>query len=112
DQGLAVLAGACGPSAAPVPAPSALGLTAWPNPFNPRTTLAFTLPASGPVTVGIHDVRGRLLRRLQAGTLAAGPQRLVWDGCDDAGRAAASGVYLAVVRWQGGAASTKLLLAR
>ena len=65
-----------------------------PNPFNPRTQLRFDLATSGPVILRIHDLRGRVVRTLVNGaSLPAGTRVLFWDGLDDAGRAAASGVY-------------------
>ena len=65
-----------------------------PNPFNPRTQLRFDLATSGPVTLRIHDLRGRAVRTLVGGeTLPAGTRVLFWDGRDDAGRNAASGIY-------------------
>ena len=65
-----------------------------PNPFNPRTQLRFDLATSGPVTLRIHDLRGRVVRTLVRGeTLPAGTRVLHWDGRDDAGRDAASGIY-------------------
>jgi len=65
-----------------------------PNPFNPQTTLRFGLPASGPVSLVIYDVNGRLVRTLVDGNRAAGMHEVVWDARDDAGRAVASGVYV------------------
>jgi hypothetical protein len=66
----------------------------YPNPFNPSTTIRFNLPRAGDVKLGVYDARGRLVRRLIDGRLGAGPRSVVWDGTDDAGRSAASGVYL------------------
>ena len=66
-----------------------------PNPFNPATSLAYEVPRAGKVTLAIYDVRGRLVRRLAAGFLAPGVNRFTWDGRDDRGRSAPSGVYLA-----------------
>lgn len=43
--------------------------------------------------MAVHDVRGRLVRSLPAGSLDAGPHTLAWDGWDDSGRAVASGAY-------------------
>lgn len=67
----------------------------WPNPFNPRTTIAFTLPTGGPVSLSVFDLSGRRVRELIAGeTLEAGRHETVWFGRDDQGRALASGTYL------------------
>jgi hypothetical protein len=66
-----------------------------PNPFNPRTTIAYELPADGPVSLRIYDVAGRLVRVLrQAASEAAGRHEAVWDGQDAQGRGVASGTYL------------------
>ena len=65
-----------------------------PNPFNPSTTIAFSLPESAPVTLAIYDVNGRMVRTLVSGERGAGPHEVVWNGMDDNGRAVASGVYV------------------
>ena len=66
----------------------------YPNPFNPSTTIRFDLPRGGDVKLAVYDARGRLVRRLVDGRLGAGPQAVLWDGTDEGGRDAASGVYL------------------
>ncbi len=73
---------------------------AAPNPFNPTTTLAFSLPRTGAVRVDIYGADGRLVRRLIDDVREAGRHTVVWDGQDSAGRPAGSGVYL--VRLQSG----------
>lgn len=65
-----------------------------PNPFNPRTTVNFGLAAPARARLDIFDVRGRLVRTLLDGELAAGDHAVMWDGCDDQGRGAASGTYI------------------
>lgn len=77
-----------------LPAMAALAQNA-PNPFNPRTTIRFALPAVGPARLAIFDVAGRRVRTLADDTLAAGDHDVVWDGLDDAGHAMPSGTYLA-----------------
>ncbi len=74
---------------------------AYPNPFNPSTTLAFSLEGDGdvPVELRITDLRGRTVRTLVSGRLAAGREYAErWDGLDDTGRPATSGTYLSVLR--------------
>jgi len=78
---------------------------AWPNPFNPSTTLRFSLAETGPARLAIYDIRGRELAVLHDGTLGAGDHEMLWDGRDGEGRALASGVYLA--RFEGGGLSIK-----
>lgn len=65
-----------------------------PNPFNLATTLWFDLSASSPVSVRIYDATGRHVRELLAGgRLEAGPHTVQWDGRNDRGTQAESGVY-------------------
>ncbi len=64
-----------------------------PNPFNPATTIRFTVPGEGPVELAILDVHGRVVRRLVDGALAPGEHAIAWDGRDARGREAPSGVY-------------------
>lgn len=64
-----------------------------PNPFNPRTTIRFTLPAAGPTTLTVYDVQGRRVTTLVNQTLEAGDHSMVWEGRDGAGHHLASGVY-------------------
>jgi hypothetical protein len=66
---------------------------AVPNPFNPSTDLRFTLPHEARVDLRVYDVSGRLVRVLADGQLPAGEHAVHWNGRDDGGRAAASGVY-------------------
>lgn len=68
---------------------------AVPNPFNPATALHFSLPDESRVDLRIYDVAGRLVRSLVSGPRPAGPNKVVWDGTDDSGRAVASGTYFA-----------------
>ena len=78
----------------PPGAPPALSLDAAPNPFNPRTRFVFDLPAASIVRLTIHGLDGRCVRTLHTGTLPPGAHALAWDGRDDAGRTASSGVYV------------------
>lgn len=68
-------------------------LLATPNPFNPSTEIRFDLPREDFVSIEVFSSAGRLVRTLVEGRLAAGRHGATWDGRDDAGRAAASGVY-------------------
>jgi hypothetical protein len=65
-----------------------------PNPFNPSTTIRFTLPEASPVSLVVYDVTGALVRTLADGTYQPGAHAVVWNGLDRSGRACASGVYV------------------
>jgi hypothetical protein len=64
-----------------------------PNPFNPSTTISFTLPERAKVKLAVYDVQGKRVRTLVDAMLEEGRQERVWDGKDSRGRPAATGVY-------------------
>lgn len=64
-----------------------------PNPFNPATTIRFTVPEACHVRLDIFDVAGRRVRSLIDNPFRAGRFHAVWDGTNDGGRRVASGVY-------------------
>lgn len=97
--------------AADIPASFSLA-PAFPNPFNPRTTLRFTLDRAQSIALTIFDARGRRVRSLVSGATDAGPHAMTWDGCDDGGRACAAGVYVARLQGDTVAAASKLMLVR
>ena len=99
------------PTAVP---PSAGGLTVrvFPNPFNPRVTIALSLPAPSRATVRLYNVRGECVRELLDDQFPSGRQDLTWDGTDDGDRPCASGVYFVSVRSCGQELISKLLLVR
>ncbi len=95
---------------ADVPESPLFSATAFPNPFNPQTTIAWELPAASNLRVEIHDLRGRLVRRLRNQLTAAGPGRVTWNGQDDSGNQAGSGLYFARVITEIGTLTQKLTL--
>jgi hypothetical protein len=83
-----------------------------PNPFNPRTSIAFDLDRSGPVSLRIYDVRGRLVDVLQDGYLRAGHYLKTWHGLDGRGHGVASGTYYLRLDTEGGSRTRKMSLVR
>jgi hypothetical protein len=81
-----------------------------PNPFNPSTTLAFTLPAPGRTTLTIYDITGRKVRTLFSEFMAPGAHAAIWDGRDERGGPVSSGVYLARLESGRTATTAKMLL--
>jgi len=65
-----------------------------PNPFNPTTTIPFTTPSAGRVTIAIYDVSGARVRLIVDREYQPGEHVAVWDGRNDAGSGVGSGVYL------------------
>ncbi len=68
-----------------------------PNPFNPSTTIPFTLPAPARVVVRIHDVRGSRVATVVEGDLSQGRHFATWDGTGENGERVASGTYFCVL---------------
>jgi len=83
-----------------------------PNPFNPRTTIRFSLASQTHARLNLYDIRGRHVRTLLDESLPAGPHDRMWDGKDDLGRPAASGVYFYRLSSADQSLEKKLLLLR
>ena len=66
-----------------------------PNPFNPSTLISYYVTARGHVTLDIYDILGRRVRTLVSDDVEPGRYTVEWNGADDQGRQAASGVYFA-----------------
>ena len=78
------------------PLPEQFGISScYPNPFNPTTTVEFTMPKADRVNLSIYDVSGRLVCELVDGYAEAGYHQVTWNGKNDSGDRIASGVYFA-----------------
>jgi hypothetical protein len=65
-----------------------------PNPFNPVTTIGYSLPSASHVTLEIYDVSGRRIARLVNETQKGGAHTIEWGGLDEQGNPACSGIYI------------------
>ena len=65
----------------------------YPNPFNPETTIRYSVKDATPVTIGIYNMKGQLVKTLVNETKAAGDHTVVWNGTDASGRSVSSGMY-------------------
>ena len=83
-----------------------------PNPFNPSTTITFSLPRDMAVELVVYSMQGRPVRRLLQGRRAAGLNQVVWDGTDEASRVVPSGVYLTRIVTEDGVQARKVVLAK
>ena len=81
-----------------------------PNPFNPRTTIRYSLPRATLVRLVIYAVNGRLVRRLVDGIEPAGERTVTWDGRDDRRASVGSGVYVYALEADGTRLSRKMSL--
>lgn len=93
-----------------VPASGLRLSAARPNPMRQAGEIEYVLDHAGSASVRIHDVGGRLVRTLLDGWQTAGAHRIVWDGSDDEGRTAPSGVYF--YRLEAGGESAQRRLTR
>lgn len=75
---------------------AALGEPA-PNPARNEIAMEFLTTRTGDARLMVYDLRGRLVRRLDLGTVSAGPHRAAWDGRDEKGQRVDSGIYFCSV---------------
>jgi len=77
----------------PIPASYKL-LPAFPNPFNPITTLRYNLPGNSIVNLVIYDMLGKQVKTLVDQAQEAGYRKVVWDATNDYGKPVSAGIYL------------------
>jgi hypothetical protein len=82
----------------------------YPNPFNAFTTVTFRLAAPGGARLVAYTSAGQRVRMLAEGEFEAGYHAVDWNGRDDRGGEAASGLYVLRLETERGASSTKVLL--
>lgn len=88
-----------------------LSVSNYPNPFNPRTTVSYTVPVRGPVTVAIYDARGALVTTLMNNVeRARGAYTTEWSGQANDGTSVSSGVYFARIEQNGSVRSKKMVM--
>ncbi|MFH1843496.1 MAG: FlgD immunoglobulin-like domain containing protein [bacterium] len=85
---------------------------AAPNPFNPSTSITFSLDQPRQVQLTVHDLTGRLVAILAQERFATGRHEVVWNGLDRAGRAVASGEYFCRLSTENTSQVRKMLLLR
>ena len=77
--------------------PGIRDLKAWPNPFNPMTSISFSLGQAQQTRISIYTVDGRRVKTLASSVLQSGPQEIQWNGTDGSGRIVSAGAYIALV---------------
>lgn len=87
-------------------------LVVRPNPFHPATTLEYSVPSAGAVTLRIYDTRGAFVRTIVNDAAPAGRYQATWNGRDDQGREVGSGVFWAVCRAGDREVTRRLVLLR
>jgi len=84
----------------------------YPNPFNPQTTIRFNLNRAEEVSLNIYDIQGKKIQNLIRGRYTSGIHRVIWDGRDEVGNKASSGVYLYVLQTQEEILTRKMIMVR
>ena len=69
----------------------------YPNPFNPQTTIRFSVPSDGKVQVTVYNIKGQKVKQLLNEQIVAGRHSVTWNGCDTNGRSVSSGLYFAKI---------------
>lgn len=82
----------------------------YPNPFNPGTVIRFELSNREVVTLTIHDILGREIKKLENGKLVSGTYEVVWDGTDAGGSPVSPGVYFYRLSSSAGDETRKMVL--
>ena len=90
----------------PVSMPGKFALSAaYPNPFNPSTSISLHVPMESNVSVQVYDLSGRMVSTLLSGVQAQGDYSLIWNAQEQA-----SGMYLVRAETAGSVAVQKILL--
>ncbi len=97
--------------AEPRPENFELAAVNYPNPFNPGTDIRFTLPQNGNVSLAIYNSKGETVREWNL-TANAGQNIQKWNGLDNNGNQAPSGIYLYRLTWQKESITKQMLLLR
>jgi hypothetical protein len=84
----------------------------YPNPFNPSTTIEFTLPEAGHVSLEIYDILGQRVKSLLESDISSGQYSVSWNGTDNAGNEVRSGTYFYKLTANDFVQTKKMLLIR
>ena len=89
----------------------------FPNPFNPETWIPFALSQDAIVTIRIYDIAGRLVRKLELGNKSAGfyttkDRSAYWNGHNEAGERASSGLYFYTIQAGSFTATKRMILVK
>lgn len=83
---------------------------AYPNPFNPKTLIEYSIPVQSFVELNVYDINGRHIRSLVNTMALPGRYKAVWNGVDDFGNEASSGLYIYQLIGENVVLSDKIML--
>lgn len=84
----------------------------YPNPFNPTTTIEFSLEKQGDVSLDIFNITGQKVCTLESSVMAPGTHSVVWNGRDGNGIPVSSGVYICRLKMGAALETRPMLLAK
>ncbi|MFC1552617.1 T9SS type A sorting domain-containing protein [Candidatus Latescibacterota bacterium] len=84
----------------------------YPNPFNPSTTIEFTIPETGFTELVIYNMIGQKIRELVSADMPVGVHSVLWDGRDQNGLAVSSGVFLSRLISGDNVVSSRMMLVK
>ena len=84
--------------------------SAYPNPFNPFTTLSYMIPADGFVDVTIFDMMGREIKNLVSSRQSNGYKSITWDATNNQNQAVTAGIYLYEIKYENFVNTRKMIL--
>ncbi len=70
-----------------------LSMSNYPNPFNPETSISFSLPSAGKVNLAVYNTKGQKVKTMTDDVYEKGLHSVIWNGKDETGNAVSSGVY-------------------
>jgi hypothetical protein len=82
----------------------------YPNPFNPETRIAYSLPEETLVEISVYNIKGQKVKNLLLDTEEAGEHFIIWNGVDSQNRSCASGIYFCRISAGSQAKTQKMLL--
>jgi len=83
---------------------------AYPNPFNPVTTIHYELSKDSDVKISVLDLSGKYVKQLVHGSQNAGIKSVLWNGTDNAGLKVGSGIYFYRIQLNGHSETKKMIL--
>jgi len=69
-------------------------LSNYPNPFNPTTTISFSITEESKIELSVYNIKGQKIKTLLSDQISAGEYSITWNGKDDSGKKVSSGIYL------------------
>ncbi len=87
-----------------------VSLNNYPNPFNPETTIQFSIPVKGKVKIDLYNIRGQLIKSLLSANMEEGMHSISWKGLNQNQEPVASQVILCRMQYQGGNYTKKIVL--